>query len=79
MFRLFVSLWRVPTAASVWELLPSLVYKRFNKKHVNTMVCASLCSGKKKKSHDSVGKHVEEFATKIIFVLTEYHCEYSCH
>lgn len=44
------------------------------------MVCASLCNGeKKKKSYDSVGKHVEEFATKIIFALTEYHSEYSCH
>lgn len=42
------------------------------------MVCASLCSGEKK-SYDSVGKHVEEFTTKIIFVLTEYHSEYSCH
>lgn len=27
MFRLFVSLCRVPTTASVWELLPSLVFK----------------------------------------------------
>lgn len=45
------------------------------------MVCASLCSGEQKKNqnHDSVGKHVEEFATKIIFALTEYHSEYSWH
>lgn len=33
----------------------------------------------KKKSYDSVGKHLEEFATEIVFALTEYHSEYSCH
>lgn len=43
------------------------------------MVCVSLCGGEKKKSCDSVGKHVVEFATKIVFALTEYHSEYSCH
>lgn len=37
---------------------------------------ASLYCGKKK--YDSVGKHVE-FATKIVFVLTEYHSKYSCN
>lgn len=38
---------------------------------------ASLYCGKKK--YDSVGKHAVEFATKIVFVLTEYHSKYSCN